>query len=112
MLKSLFVAALLASSAIACAKGGSTPAPAASSSGNPMMDAATKAIADKTGIDQPYVQLAATTAQSMLASGSDQSSAIAGGVNTAADKAEADGKPMSADQKSGLLEGLKGIIGG
>ena len=110
MLKSLFVSALVATAAIACAKGGATPAPAASS-GNPMMDAATKALADKIGVNQQYVQLAATTAQSMLASGSDEQTAIAGGVDKAAAQASADGKPMTAEQKSGLLDGLKSVIG-
>ena len=91
----------------ACAKNQSA-APA--SAGNSMMQSGAAALASKLNINQSYVELAASTAQSLMAKGSDEPSAINQGVDEAAAKASADGKPLSTDQRSGLLDGLKNLI--
>ena len=83
--------------------GGSTVAAAAQSQ-------ATAALAQKLGISPALVDLALEKAKSLLGGGTDKTLAAQAGVDAAAAQAEAQGKPLVEEQKTGLLEGLKGLL--
>ncbi len=110
MLRILSVSLAVALGAFACAKNQGTSAPA--SAGDAMMDSGAAALASKLNINKTYVEVAASTAKSLLAQGSDQPSAISQGVEQASAKATSDGTPLSAEQRGGLMEGLGGLLGG
>ena len=75
---------------------------------------ASSALAAKLGIPPFLVEKALSTAKSMLAGGSagagDKARAAQAGVDAAAAQAESEGKPLVAEQKSGLLEGMKNML--
>jgi len=71
---------------------------------------ATAALASKLGIPAPLVDMALSRAQSMFSGGSSKTNAAQAGVEAAAAQAESQGKPLLAEQKSGLLEGLTNLI--
>ncbi len=91
-----------------CATAGETAGMMAS---DPMVKSGATALAAKVGINESYVTLAASTAQSLLGQGKDQTAAIKGGVDQAAARASADGKPFTPEQSSGLMQGLSGLLG-
>jgi hypothetical protein len=70
------------------------------------------ALAGKVGVNESYVTMALSTAQSLMGQGKDQATAAKAGVDQAASKATADGKAMSSDQQASLLSGLTGLLGG
>jgi hypothetical protein len=106
----------------ACASSGSA------GSGNTAMGAASSqgaaaALASKLGINESYVTTALSAAQAALGGGGaagataaaaptpDQKAAAAqAGVDKASAQAQTDGKPLTDDQKTGLLDGLKGLL--
>ena len=108
--------ALVAGCASSGGSGGrSTAANLASSvAGSDVTKAALAALAAKVGIGENYVSLAFSAAQGLLGSGTktaeQKAAAAQGGVDKAAAQAASDGKAFSDDQKSGLLEGLKGLL--
>jgi len=75
---------------------------------------ATAALASRLGISPALVETALSAAKGALGSGAqnaEQKTAAAHvGVNTAANQAQAAGTPLVAEQKSGLLEGLKNML--
>lgn len=90
-----------------------------SSAGGSTMQAAatnqaTAALAQKLGISPALVELALAKARSLLSGGAspaaDKGSAALAGVEAAAAQAQADGKPLAEEQKSGLLDGLKNLL--
>jgi hypothetical protein len=94
---------------------GSTAANLAGSvAGSDVTKAAVAALASKVGIGENYVALALNAAQGLLGSGQktaeEKATAAQGGVDQAAAQAASDGKAFTEEQKSGLLEGLKGLL--
>jgi type IV pilus biogenesis protein CpaD/CtpE len=108
----LFFAVALSVAACATSGTGGTGTTPASGE-NPVV----AAIAGKLGIDPKYVGMALSAAQGALNGGGGQAAApevrdtaAKQGVNQAAAAAQADGKPLSDDQKSGLLDSVKGLL--
>lgn len=106
----------------ACASSGGAGA-GSSAMGAASSQGAVSALASKLGISESYVTTALSAAQAALGGGgaagataaaaptADQkASAAQAGVDKAATQAQTDGKPLTDDQKTGLLEGLKGML--
>jgi hypothetical protein len=91
------------SSAGSAAGGATTPTAIATNS-------ATTALASKLGLSPALVEKALAAAKSALGTVNNKQAAAQVGVDTAAADAEAAGKPLVAEQKSGLLEGLKSLV--
>lgn len=104
------VCCLSAALCVAAGCGSSGGAAAGGSTASSVASQATAALASKLGISKTLVDLALEKAKSMLSSGADKATAAQAGVDAAASQAEADGKAFTEDQKSGLLEGLKGML--
>lgn len=111
-MKVVFFAVAL--SVVACATSGTGGTGTKSSSGD---NPAVEAIAGNLGIDAKYVGIALSAAQGALNGGGGQAAApevreaaAKQGVDQAAAAAQADGKPLSDDQKSGLLDSVKGLL--
>jgi len=107
----------------ACASSGGAGAGGSSAMGGASSQAAVSALASKLGISEGYVSTALSAAQAALGGGgaaaatavapptAEQKAAAAQtGVDKAATQAQTDGKPLTDDQKTGLLEGLKGML--
>jgi len=115
-MKTSFLAIVLglALAAAACATSGTGTTPSAGEATNP----AAAAIAAKLGVSEKYVGIAMSAAQSALGGAQGAATATADakeaaakeGVDKAASQAQADGAPLNDDQKSGLLDSLKGVL--
>jgi len=112
VMRVLFLAVAL--SATACATSGTGGTATTPSSGE---HPAVAAIAGKLGVDPKYVRIALSAAQGALNGGGGQAAApevrdaaAKHGVDQAAAAAQTDGKPLSDDQKSGLLDSVKGLL--
>jgi hypothetical protein len=106
----LFTAVFIVAVAVftSCATAGET---AGMMAGDPLVKTGVTALASKVGINESYVTMASTAAQSLLGQGKDKTAAIKGGVDQAAAKASADGKAFTPEQTTGLMQGLSGLLG-
>jgi len=104
---------ILALAAAGCATSGGAGGGQSTMSGDASKGAAT-AIAAKLGISESYVTTALEAAQSALGGGQktadDKATAAQAGVDKAAAQAQTDGKPLTDDQKTGLLDSIKGLL--
>ena len=114
MIRALHIVVIgLALSACGAKSGeGSSTTPAAGMTG---ASAPAAALAAQLGINEAYVTAAWNAAQSALGTSPEKTpeakaQAAQAGVDSAATQAQADGKPLAEEQKSGLLEGLKGLL--
>ena len=75
---------------------------------------AATAIAAKLGVDEKYVTMAVDAAQSTFGSSpkgpDDKATAAQAGVDKAAAQAQTDGKAFTADQQTGLVDAVKGLL--
>ena len=106
-IRNVVLAVALAACGGSSAGGGGTTTPTA-------QGGTSAALATKLGINESYVSAALTAAQGALGTGTktneEKAAAAQVGVDKASAQADADGKAMTADQKSGLLEGLKAML--
>ena len=115
ILGTLTLSAVLAAGCASSGGSKSTAANLASSvAGSDVTKAAIAALAAKVGIGENYVGLALSAAQGLLGSGTktaeEKATAAQGGVDKAAAQATSDGKAFTEEQKTGLFEGLKGLL--
>lgn len=103
----------------ALALGAAACSGAAQSAGGPAAGAgaqagAATAVAAKLGVDEKYVTMAVDAAQSAFGTSQktadDKASAAQAGVDKAAAQAQTDGKPLTDDQKTGLVDAVKGLL--
>lgn len=113
MIRALHIIVIgLALAACGAKSGEGTTTPAAGMTGG---SAPAAALAAQLGINETYVTAAMNAAQSALGSAPEKTpeakaQAAQAGVDSAAAQAQADGKPLAEEQKTGLLEGLKGLL--
>ena len=109
---------IIRTAALALALGAAACAGAAGSGGGATtagaQGGAATAIAAKLGVDEKYVGMAVDAAQSAFGSSAktadDKGTAAQAGVDKAATQAQTDGKPLTDDQKTGLVDAVKGIL--
>ena len=73
----------------------------------------TAAVAAKLGISETYVTGAVDAAKAALGAGTkpeEKAAAAQVGVDKASAQAQTDGKPLTDEQKTGLVESLKGLL--
>jgi len=97
--------------ASACGGGSATSA----ATGMPMGAGAVAPLAAKLGIPESYVAMALQGAQGALggvtsATPDQKAAAAQAGVDKATAQAQTDGKPLTAEQQTGLLDGIKGML--
>ena len=101
---------LSAALGLATACGSSGGAASGGSTTSALASEATAMLASKLGISKALVDLGLSKAKSMFSGGADKATSAKAGVDAAAAQAEADGKPLVEEQKSGLLDGLKNLL--
>jgi hypothetical protein len=113
MLRTIRIAAMAIALA-ACGGGAKSGEGAATPAAGMTGEAGAAALAAQLGIPEAYVATALTAAQSALGMGEQtadsKAAAAQAGVDKAAAQAESEGKPLAEEQKTGLLEGLKGLL--
>jgi hypothetical protein len=108
----LLIAFVLSTATFGCATtgGASTGAAVGTEEGKALIGA----LASKLGINQSYVSTALSTAQGQLGGGPKtaeaKSSAAQQGVDKVAAQAQTDGKALTDEQKTGLLDGIKELL--
>jgi hypothetical protein len=112
ILRSLALSFALVLSAAAC---GSSSKAGAGQTTTSAANAGVTALAAKIGVSESVVSGALDAAKKALGAGENKTDAEkAAAAQAGVDKAQADataaGKPLTDDQKSGLLEGLKGML--
>src|SRR5688500_3539947 len=111
ILRNVSLALFLAACGGSSAGGGDTTTPTPTVAGE---GGASAALATQLGINEAYVSAAVTAAQGALGTGTktpeEKTAAAQVGVDKASAQADAEGKSLTADQKTGLLEGLKGML--
>jgi hypothetical protein len=75
---------------------------------------AVAAAAAQLGVNEKYVTMAVDAAQSAFGTGpktaDDKATAAQAGVDKAAAQAQTDGTPLTADQKTGLVDTIKNLL--
>ncbi len=112
MNRSLIVLGMLALS-VGCAGAQNQPAAAAPTQAPAGLSSTLLAgVASKLNINPTYVEIAATTAQSLVGQGTAPADAAARGTEQAALRASGDGTPLTPLQTGGLTEELTSLLTG
>lgn len=114
-LSGIALSVLFATGCATTSAAGTAAAGAASSAATAAAPSAISTLASSLGINEGLVQTALTAAQGMFGSSQktadDKTAAAQAGVNAAAAKATENGGTALTDvQKSGLLDGIKGML--